>query len=646
VDLSIIIVNYNVKHFLKQCLQSVSKALDGIEAEVIVVDNASIDYSYDYISTECQDQDFTWIQNEENVGFSKANNQGLEIAKGRYCLLLNPDTIVKSDTFRKCIDYMDTEQKVGALGIKMVDGSGHFLPESKRSFPTPEVAFYKLFGLARLFPKSNKFGKYHLTYFDKDGNHPVDVLSGAFFFARTDLMNKIGGLDEQFFMYGEDIDLSYRLIQEGYQNVYFSDSSILHYKGESAKRGSLNFVRNFYQAMIIFAEKHYASKKQRLFVFIMSIAIRLRATIALLSSFFKKIGLPLLDLSMSFLLLHFIKNLWLTIKPEIRDYSDSIYYINFPIYLLLGLVTMFISGAYDSPYKLSKILRGGVYTLLVIAIVYAFLPSEHRFSRAMVVYSSIVISAVLVLNRMIIQYLRHGSFSFYRSKKKSFLLLGNVASLKIKGQLLSESPLHSFLGLVTKQSVSHPEKVGGIHQIENILEQLQPSDVIVDTKEISFDHLIQMLEDYGRKTRFHTSYDLGETIISSHEGNINGDVFERANQFQLSLPSERRKKRYFDIFTSLLLLLASPVLFWFQKRKLKYLKNSVLVLLGVRTWVGYSNGNIEHLPSIKRGILSTNGIKKKEFHTDAIEKELNYRYAKNYTYYEDLDILSANWNRL
>lgn len=645
-NLSVIIVNYNVKHFLKQCLRSVAHALKDIDAEIIIVDNASSDNSYEYITGVCEDQDFFWIQNEKNVGFSTANNQGIEIAKGKYCLLLNPDTIVKADTFKKCIAYMDENTDVGSLGIKMIDGSGKYLPESKRSFPTPDVAFYKLFGLAKLFPKNKKYGKYHLTYFDKEDNNEVDVLSGAFFFARTELIKEIGGLDEQFFMYGEDIDLSYRMIQAGFKNVYFSDSEIIHYKGESAKRGSLNYVRNFYQAMIIFAKKHYAHRKQKLFVSIMSIAISFRAGIALLSSFFKKIGLPLLDIALTFILLHIVKDLWLTIKPEIRDYQETIYYINFPIYIILGIITMFISGAYDSPYKLSKILRGGVYTIIVIAIVYAFLPPVHRFSRAMVVYSGIIITTVLVLNRMITQYLKHGSFSFYRSKKKSFLILGNIDSLKIKEQLLLESSLNSFLGLVTKQNVSHPNKIGGIHQIDKILEQLQPSDVIVDMKEISYDHLIEIIEEYGMKSKFHTTYDLGDTIISSHDSNMNGDIYERSNQFQLSIPSERRKKRFFDIFSSMLLLLLSPILFWLQKRKWKFLKNTFQVMLGLKTWVGYSNGHNEHLPKLKKGVLSTNGIKKKEFHTESIEQELNLRYAKNYTYYEDLDILLANWDRL
>lgn len=233
-ELSIIIVNYNVKYFLEQCLHSVLQASMNIDPEIFVVDNNSVDGSSQLIRKKFPEIHF--IENKENVGFSRANNQAIRKAKGKYILLLNPDTIVEEDTFSKIIEFMDNHADAGGLGVKMIDGKGTFLPESKRGLPTPEVAFYKMFGISKLFPNSKKFGKYHLSYLKENEIHEVDVLAGAFMLLRKETLDKIGLLDETFFMYGEDIDLSYRITLGGYKNYYFPETTIIHYKGESTKK--------------------------------------------------------------------------------------------------------------------------------------------------------------------------------------------------------------------------------------------------------------------------------------------------------------------------------------------------------------------------------------------------------------------------
>ena len=253
--LSVVIVNYNVKYFLEQALLSVRKASVGLDVEVFVVDNNSSDESVAMVREKFPEVQV--IANKDNVGFSKANNQAIHLSKGEYVLLLNPDTVVREDTFEKTVAYMDANPNAGGLGVKMIDGKGNFLPESKRGFPSPEVAFYKTFGLSKLFPKSKRFNKYHLGYLSENETHEVDVLSGAFMLMRKAVLDKIGLLDEAFFMYGEDIDLSYRVVKGGFKNYYFADTTIIHYKGESTKKGSLNYVKTFYQAMIIFARKHF-----------------------------------------------------------------------------------------------------------------------------------------------------------------------------------------------------------------------------------------------------------------------------------------------------------------------------------------------------------------------------------------------------
>jgi GT2 family glycosyltransferase len=251
--LSIVTVNYNVKYYLEQCLDAVFKALKGLEAEVFVVDNCSSDDSLEYLMPRFPAVRF--IGNKVNAGFSRANNQAIEQSCGEYVLLLNPDTVVGEDILVNICRYMDENRRVGALGVKMLDGYGRFLPESKRGFPSPWNSFTKMTRLSRLFPYSPTFGGYHLRYLDEDKIHEVAVLSGAFLLLRREAIEKAGSLDNSFFMYGEDIDLSYRIHKSGYSNIYFPEP-ILHYKGESSKK-NIRYVKMFYEAMLIFFDKHY-----------------------------------------------------------------------------------------------------------------------------------------------------------------------------------------------------------------------------------------------------------------------------------------------------------------------------------------------------------------------------------------------------
>ena len=281
ITLSIVIVNYNVCGFLEQCLLSVRDAVKGISYEIFVVDNASTDGSEAYISTRFPQ--VKYIYNTENVGFSKANNQAIAQSSGRYVLLLNPDTVVGESVLDEACHFLDEHDDAGALGVRIIDGDGKFLPELKRGFPSPWVSFCKIFGLSKLFPYSRRFGRYHLRFLDENSTHRVDVLSGAFMLLRRSTLDRCGLLDENFFMYGEDIDLSYRMTLTGEKN-YYLPLRILHYKGESTKTESLRYVRIFYQAMFIFLRKHYPHYK--LFALLsIKTAIYMRATTAAVRRF-------------------------------------------------------------------------------------------------------------------------------------------------------------------------------------------------------------------------------------------------------------------------------------------------------------------------------------------------------------------------
>ena len=282
--ISIIIVNYNVKYFLEQCLYSVRAAVSGMDADVFVVDNNSTDGSVEYLRPLFPEVVF--IENCDNPGFAKANNQAIARCKGEYVLLLNPDTVIGEESIRSLCYFMDENPQSGGIGVKMLDGHGVFLAESKRSFPTPWVSFCKMFGLSKLFSNSPCFARYSLPYLDENKQHEVEVLAGAFMLLRHEALDKVGLLDEAFFMYGEDIDLSYRLVLGGYTNFYIPER-ILHYKGESTKQGDLKYIRAFYGAMIIFFKKYYPHSGI-VMSFLIHVAVWLKA---ILSAPFRKFGL-------------------------------------------------------------------------------------------------------------------------------------------------------------------------------------------------------------------------------------------------------------------------------------------------------------------------------------------------------------------
>ena len=253
-DISVIIVNYRVPYFLELCLHSVRKALQGLDGEIIVVDNHSGDGGVDLLRPLFPE--VNWIVNTENEGFSRANNQALRRSTGDNILFLNPDTVVPEDFVRRCISFIGTVRNAGGLGVRMIDGSGQFLKESRRGFPTPWVAFCKLSGLTALFPHSRHFAPYYLGHLPADRPHPAPVISGACFWVSRPALDRTGPFDETFFMYAEDIDLSYRFESTGYTNYYFPDVTIIHFKGESTPK-DFRYIRQFYKAIIQFRRKHF-----------------------------------------------------------------------------------------------------------------------------------------------------------------------------------------------------------------------------------------------------------------------------------------------------------------------------------------------------------------------------------------------------
>lgn len=285
-DVSIIIVNYNTKDLLKQTIDSVIATTNEIDYEIIVVDNASKDRSTELIKNNYKD--VILIENKENLGFSKANNIGINVSTGKYILLLNSDTVVLDDAIKECFRYMEMNLDIGALGCKVVLKDGKLDHACKRGFPTPEASLFYMFRLHKIFPKSKNFGKYTMSYVDEDEVSEVDSLMGAFMMVRKSVIDEIGLLDEEFFMYGEDIDWCFRIKEAGYKMVYYPKVKIIHYKGASSNKKRVKTIYEFHRAMILFYNKHFRKKYNIFVTLTVYLGIFIRMILIYIINLFKK----------------------------------------------------------------------------------------------------------------------------------------------------------------------------------------------------------------------------------------------------------------------------------------------------------------------------------------------------------------------
>ena len=639
--LSIVIVNYNVEHFLEQCLISVRKAIDQLDAEVFVVDNNSVDGSVSMIKNKFKDVKL--IANKENVGFSSANNQAIKLAQGEYVLLLNPDTVVEEDTFLKCIQFMDNKADSGGLGVKMIDGKGKFLPESKRGLPTPSVAFFKIFGLSSLFPKSKVMGRYHLGFLAKNKNHSIEILSGAFMLLRKKALDKIGLLDESFFMYGEDIDLSYRLILGGYKNYYFSETSIIHYKGESTKKTSINYVFVFYNAMIIFAKKHFSKKNAKLFSFFINIAIYIRAFIAISNQFLKKLSLTLFDTFGTAISIYFIAKYY-QIYTGIT-FPLKILSIALIAYTFIWVVSNVILGANDKPYKLFSILKAATIGTIIILSAYALLPKEIQFSRSIILLSSIGFIGVSFLNRIAFHLMGWGRIKTTIKEKKSFAIVGSKdEGIRIKNLLEQIAQIEELYFVNPSIIVGNYEPSFNIqlNQLNDLVRIKKIHEVVFCAKDISAQSTIEIMSTFStlHKVDFKISQPNTLFLIGSNSIHSSGDLY-MVDMNTINNIKNIRAKRLFDLSSAILLISIYPLLFLFIKHPLIALKNILSVLIGLSTWVGYyKNTTSVKLPKLKNNILSvSDGISPIN---DDIATKLNVVYAKDYSIIADLRILIRN----
>ena len=641
-DLTIVVVNYNVVYFLEQCLNSVRAASKNLKIETFVVDNNSVDGSVEMVKEKFPEVKL--IENKINTGFSKANNQAIELADSRYILLLNPDTVVEEDTFEKTISFMDEHPDAGGLGVRMIDGKGKFLPESKRGFPSPMVAFFKIFGLSKIFPKSRLFGKYHLGYLSEFETNEIDVLSGAFMLMRKETLNKVGHLDETFFMYGEDIDLSYRIKLGGYKNYYFPKTKIIHYKGESTKKSSVNYVFVFYKAMIIFAKKHFSDKNAKLFSLAINLAIYFRATIAIINRFIKRISLPFFDFIFSLGGMLVLANRWA--QHDIH-FPDRAYFVSFPIYVFIWLSCNLLIGLYDKNNNRHLIWRGTFLGTAIILIIYALLPKEWQFSRLFTIVSSLWYISQYYLSRATINLFKNNYFGLPATPKKRFAIAGNEEEFHRVENLLSETYPNIESVIAVSVGNSFQAAKGNYGQIKEIIAIHKINELIFCAKNLTAKEIINgmstidELEVEFKIAQPDTSYLIGSNSIDS-----SGDLYI-LNFNNLSRPENIRSKRLLDIIFSLVFISILPFTIWTFRNKKKLFNNIKDVIVGRKSFVGYlstENQLNNSLPKIKPGILKPYNPSR-ESSEDLLER-LNLMYAKNFSLLLDFQVILNNWRKL
>jgi GT2 family glycosyltransferase len=585
------------------------------------------------------------IENTKNVGFSAANNQAIKQSAGEYVLLLNPDTIVEEETFSKVITFMDSHPDAGGLGVKMIDGKGHFLPESKRALPTPQVAFYKIFGLSALFPRSKKFGKYHLTYLSPDETNEVEVLAGAFMLIRKSVLDKIGLLDETFFMYGEDIDMSYRITQAGYKNYYYPGTRIIHYKGESTKKSSVNYVIIFYNAMRIFAQKHFSQKNARTFSMLINMAIFFRASIAIIHRFIKRIQLPITDALFIYLGYYYITLVYENFKfSALGYYTGYFLLLILPGYILIWIFSILLSGGYDKPFKTWQALRGVLWGSAIILILYALLPEEYRFSRALILIGTAWVLIAITLVRVLMRALKVDGFG---KDIRRILIIGKEEECKRVHSLLNRTDIKT-------EAVQYldPQTTGKENTIEAWSETMTVyniNQVIFCAKDISSELIMDAMSSIPRpELEFKIAPPESWAVIGSNSIHTSGELYV-IDMHAINTTPNIRSKRIFDFFSSLLLLVFSPLLMWVEKNPFRFLGNIFAVMFGVRSWVGYAHAEgqeSQRLPSIKPGVLNPldgaglTSAGKGDIHN------LNAIYARDYRVATDLKIIWKGFRQL
>lgn len=636
VDVSVVIVNYNVREFLHQAIRSVFLAAGGLDVEVIVVDNDSADGSVDMV--RAQFPDVHVIANRENAGFSRANNQGIRASKGRYLLILNPDTILQEDTLETLVDFLETHPEAGAVGCKILNPDGTFAPESRRAFPTPQTAFYRITGLSRLFPDSPVFGRYNMTFLPIDDVAEVDALSGSCMMVRRDALvfspghaNRDNGrelasvdavrdgaglFDEDFFMYGEDLDWCFRIQQAGWKIFYTPDTQIIHYKGESTKKGEMRYVRLFYGAMLKFADKHLHTRYSRVMKSAIRLAIFGRAALSVAARGLSSALRPVMEFAVVFLIVSLLG--WMitgsgeTVPPPLFFVAVAFGYAA----MSSGLIAAFGGYRPGRARRLRSVWKGLGLAMIILAAI-SFFVKDIAYSRLLLLLSPVVSGFMLSFLRLI-----QGDDQSHQAKR--VLLVGSRSETARFSSLLATRP-DSRISLIGYVPASLNEKpnglaiphLGPLRQLRDIVRLRHIDEVVFSSACLSNQdifHLMQQLQGLSLHFRILSDgkdYVIGKSSIEDLSAVPLVDVHEA-----LGTPRHPVARRAFEIPVAMagLALVPCAVILALTRPSSQRLKNLLSrlrrlpdVLSGRRSLVGYDD-SLDFIPpdpwQLKPGVFS------------------------------------------
>ncbi len=656
-DLSIIIVNYNVKEFLQNLIYSIQKAACNIKTEIIIVDNHSEDGSIEFIKEKLLPLDgIKLIINEENLGFSKANNIGLAEAKGRYILLLNPDVVVSEDTLHKMIDFFKVNPDAGLAGCKILNPDGTLQLACRRSFPGPWTAFSKVTGLSSLFPRSPLFAKYNLTYLNENETYEVDAVSGSFMMLTREAFEKVGGLDEEFFMYGEDLDLCYRIQKAGFKVFYVHSTQIIHYKGESTKRSNLDETKYFYNAMHLFVKKHLSSS------FLVELILRSAIWFRNIFAFLGRRKFMLLYILLDFIV--FDLSLFVAAKIYMNfttwagfDAEDLIKVYTVPA--LLQIIVSALLGIYKKN-KLSVLKNfSGIAVGFFILSAFTFFFKQYAYSRAVVIITYVLLLFSLSLWRIILKIFFKIESTEEISAKRTLIVGVNKPAIQIADKINSRNTdYHHITGLIgisqadIGKEINGFQVVGSIHNIKKIIRERNVSEVIFSSEELPYNKMMSIVaECQNEDVEFkiignNLDFLVGKTSVSFLDDLSIFDI-----QYNISNPILKFIKAFFDYTVALIVLFFIYPFIYFAtivSKKKSDFKNFILsvpqIFSGKVSFVGpRSQNNINNLYLGKKGLTGYWFI---ENSNGGNTEKLDILYAKNQNMWLDLEILGKTLNKM
>jgi len=649
INLSIIIVNYNVKEFLEQCINSIFSAIKNINCEIIVVDNNSFDGSVEHINKKFgNDPRIKIIASEINLGFAKANNLGVKNATGKYILILNPDTILKEDTIDKTIEFYEKKSDAGIVTCKLIMTNGKLDLACRRSFPTPSVALYRILGLSKIFPKSRTFGKYNLTFLYEDDVNEVDSVAGAFMLIKKVIYDEVNGFDEEYFMYGEDIDLCFRIKKLGYKIYYYPETSIIHYKGESTKKSSLSYVNNFYGAMQIFVRKNLNTR-----FWLLDAIIKLSITYRAAVSYTKRLIINYYPIIIDLCLI--IIGMLIAIRQRFEYFPLEAYLPVIIIYSIIWILTLFISGTYvkKDVFSLIKPLNGILIGFFInSSLTYFF--NEYAFSRVVVLRTTFNAFLFIVFWRIaanIYHYSRKKSF--FKSVKTLIIGKNNETEefiTKLRRRVDSE---YDVIGYISTDRHNRNGFIGNLNNIRDIITLYKIKNILfaksVLTNQVIFD-LMWDLKSLNLNFKILSSDNeivLGKTAIDKID-----DIYLMQIEYNINKKFNIFAKRLFDIVISIILIfLVYPVVFIISKlhknnnKDSKVLKKLFLipnVLSGKYSFVGRATWDITLSGKKFLGKNGLTGLVQINYYKNLTNEEIefyNYYYAKNQSFALDMEII-------